>query len=71
MEGGVELRSLFGSLASKKRNGGSPRIHAGELGFQAERLAQDYFPPASAAGFRNLLSHVARSEESAAKGSRG
>jgi hypothetical protein len=33
------------------RNGGSPRIHAGELGFQAERLAQNYSPPASAAGF--------------------
>jgi hypothetical protein len=23
----------------EKGNGGSPRIHAGELGFQAERLA--------------------------------
>jgi hypothetical protein len=27
-----------------------PRIHAGELDFQAERLAWDYSPPALAAG---------------------
>ena len=26
-------------------------MHAGELGFQAERLAQDYYPPALAADF--------------------
>ncbi len=30
LRGQEELRNLFG---------GSPRIHAGELGFQAERLA--------------------------------
>jgi hypothetical protein len=30
--------SLFGTAAWKKRNGELPRIHAGELGFQAERL---------------------------------
>jgi hypothetical protein len=34
-----------------KLRGGSPRIHAGELGFQAERFAQDYYPPVLAAGF--------------------
>ena len=33
-----ELPSSFRTVARKKRNGGSPRIHAGELGFQAERL---------------------------------
>jgi hypothetical protein len=36
--GHQEPRSLSGTAALKKRNGGSPRIHAGELGFQAERL---------------------------------
>lgn len=34
-----ELPSSFRTVARKKCNGGSPRIHAGELGFQAERLA--------------------------------
>ncbi len=48
----------LGELGLEKRNGGSPRIHAGELGFQAERLAQEFFPPASAAGFRNLTLHT-------------
>jgi hypothetical protein len=33
-------------------DGGSPRIHAGELGIRAERLAQDYSPPALTAGLR-------------------
>jgi hypothetical protein len=43
-------------MAWKKRNGGRPRIHAGELGFQDGRLAWDYSPLASAAGHRFLLS---------------
>ena len=35
----------------RSANGGSPRIHAGELGFQAERLAWKILPAALAAGF--------------------
>jgi hypothetical protein len=33
-----ELLCLFAAVAWKERGGGSPRIYAGELGFQAERL---------------------------------
>ena len=40
------------AVLGKRENGGSPRIHVGELGFQAERLAKDYSPTALAAGFR-------------------
>ena len=35
----------------EKRNGGSPRIYAGELGFQAERLAWDLFSSGFSRGF--------------------
>src|ERR1700689_5051102 len=44
-------KKMTNGTALAVRNGGSLRIHAGELGFQAERLAQNYSPPASAAGF--------------------
>ncbi len=37
--------------SSQRKPGGSPRIYAGELGFQAERFHQPT-PPALAAGFR-------------------
>ncbi len=41
---------MSGSSASS-HNGGSLRIYAGELGFQAERLAWNFPSPALAAGF--------------------
>jgi hypothetical protein len=47
----VEAFAFMSGSSAGSHNGGSPRIYAGEIGFQAERIAWNFPSPALAAGF--------------------
>jgi hypothetical protein len=47
----VEAFAFMSGSSAGSHNAGSPRIYAGELGFQAERIAWNFPSPVLAAGF--------------------